>query len=131
MDVVKREEGFEYEASPLPSHRNIQTVYIKCEDHAAAPLSVVKEEAKVSDVLWCKEFLIHVECLLSVCCTFLSVSGHFFWSHKLFVDDARFEVFRVEKIHVIFWVVMPCSFVVRYCFRGPCCLHLQQGPLKC
>jgi len=31
-------------------------------------------------------------------------------------------MFQVE----IFWVVTSCSFVVGYqCFRGPCCLHLQ------
>jgi len=30
-------------------------------------------------------------------------------------------MFQVE----VFWVVIPCSHVVRYqCFRGPCCLHL-------
>jgi len=29
----------------------------------------------------------------------------------------------------IFWVVMPCSYVVGYqCFGAPCCLHLQVHP---
>jgi hypothetical protein len=33
----------------------------------------------------------------------------------------------IMNIHFqIFWVVTPCSVVVRYhCFGGPCCLHLQ------
>jgi hypothetical protein len=36
-------------------------------------------------------------------------------------------IFQVE----IVWVVMPCSVVVGYhCFRGPCCLHLQDFTLK-
>jgi len=32
----------------------------------------------------------------------------------------------VETEIVVFWVVVPCSVVVR-CqrFKGPCCLHLQ------
>jgi hypothetical protein len=31
----------------------------------------------------------------------------------------------------VFWVMTTCSVVVGYqCFRGPCCLHFQHGPLK-
>jgi hypothetical protein len=29
------------------------------------------------------------------------------------------------SFEVIFWVVMLCSVMVGYCFRGPCCLHLH------
>jgi hypothetical protein len=38
-----------------------------------------------------------------------------------------FETFTAMMFQVeVFWVVTPCSIVVRYqhC-RGPCCLHLQ------
>jgi hypothetical protein len=44
-----------------------------------------------------------------------------------FSQDARFEVFTVVKIQIkVFWIVMPCSFVVGYqCFGGPFCLHLH------
>jgi hypothetical protein len=39
-----------------------------------------------------------------------------------------FEVFVAVKIQVVFWLVMLCSVVVGcQCFRGPCCLHLQDG----
>jgi hypothetical protein len=39
----------------------------------------------------------------------------------------KFEIFTAVNIKVeSFWVVMLCSVVVVYqCFRGPCCLHLQ------
>jgi hypothetical protein len=34
--------------------------------------------------------------------------------------NARFEVFTVVKIEVeVFWVVMPLTVAVEYCFRGP------------
>jgi len=37
---------------------------------------------------------------------------------------ARCEIFMVVKIQVkVFWVVIPCSVAVGYCyFVGPCCL---------
>jgi hypothetical protein len=38
---------------------------------------------------------------------------------------ARFEVFMVVKIQVeVFWAVMPCGDVARYCFRRPQVEHL-------
>jgi hypothetical protein len=42
-----------------------------------------------------------------------------------------FEVFTALKIQIAsFWVVTPCSVVVRYRrFRGPCFLHLQGGSM--
>jgi hypothetical protein len=43
---------------------------------------------------------------------------------------ARFKVFTVVQIQVVFWVVTPYSFAVGYQrFGGPCCLHLQ-GEMK-
>jgi len=49
------------------------------------------------------------------------------------MNVTTFEVFMAVKIQiVVFWVVMQWSVVVAYqYFRGPCCLHLQHGPLKC
>jgi hypothetical protein len=43
----------------------------------------------------------------------------------------KFVVFTVMKIQiVVFWVVTPCSGVIRYhYFTGPCCLHLSSYPL--
>jgi hypothetical protein len=47
------------------------------------------------------------------------------------VSLSRFEAFTTVKFQVeIFWVLTPCSFVVRYkSFGGPFCLHLQ-GEVK-
>jgi hypothetical protein len=47
--------------------------------------------------------------------------------HERTDSNVRFGVFRAVNIQVEgFWVVVPCSVVVGYqCFRGPCCLHLQ------
>jgi len=39
---------------------------------------------------------------------------------------AGFEALTVVMFQVeIFWVVTPCSVVGYLCFRGSCCLHLQ------
>jgi len=39
----------------------------------------------------------------------------------------RSEVFTLVKIQVVFWVVTPYSVIVKHqCFKGSCCLHLQE-----
>jgi len=46
--------------------------------------------------------------------------------HGTIILCMRCDVFMVVKIHVgVFWVVMLCSAVVGYYFRGSRCLHLQ------
>jgi len=47
----------------------------------------------------------------------------------LWAPDMRLFIFTAMKIHVIvFWVMAPCSVVVRYQrFRQPCCLKMVVG----
>jgi hypothetical protein len=48
-----------------------------------------------------------------------------------FDSDASFEGFKAVMFQVeVFWVVTPCNVVGGYRrFRGPCCLHFQDGIL--
>jgi hypothetical protein len=73
MDVVKLERGSECETSALPSLRNVQTIYIKCESYTTAVSPVVLQgDTKVSGDLTSKEIpVIHMECPLSAYQTYL------------------------------------------------------------
>jgi hypothetical protein len=52
------------------------------------------------------------------CCPLVNLEN----SARIYVG---FEVLMAARMKMaVFWVVVPCSLVEVYRFRGPCCLHL-------